>query len=156
MTVKKSLLTAVLLLATASSALAGCGPAGSTPTNTSAAPNATEETAKAATITHVTPQQAAKMLKDGAAMIDVREPDEWAQVRVEKSTLIPLGEVKADPKKAAVAPKVLLMCRSGKRATAAAEAVQSQKNIELFVIDGGIIGWENAGLPVQKGEPQKQ
>ncbi len=92
------------------------------------------------------------MMKAGAKMVDVREPVEFETVRVEGSALIPLGEVKVEPKKAAVAPKVLLMCHSGRRAQVAAEAMKEVPNVQLFVIEGGITGWQEAGLPVQKGK----
>ena len=116
------------------------------------APTGAKTQAKAAaTIETISPQQAQTMMKAGAKMVDVREPAEWETVRVKGSTLIPLGQVKAEPKKAALAPKVLLLCHSGRRAKIAAEAMKELPNIKLFVIEGGITGWQEAGLPVQKG-----
>ena len=105
-----------------------------------------------ATIETISPQQAQKMIKTGAKMVDVREPDEWQEAHVAGSTLIPLAEVKKAPKKAALAPKVLLLCRSGKRSTVAAAAMSELKNVKLFVVEGGIMAWQKAGLPVQKGK----
>lgn len=117
------------------------------------APVASKAEAKpAATIETISPQQAQAMMKEGAAMVDVREPAEWEEAHVAGSTLIPLGAVQKEPKKAALAPKVLLLCRSGKRAAVAAEAMSSLKDTKLFVIEGGILGWQKAGLPTQKGK----
>lgn len=92
------------------------------------------------------------MMKTGAKMVDVREPEEGETVRVKGSTLIPLAQVKAEPKKAALAPKVLLLCHSGRRAKVAADSMKNLPNVKLFVIEGGITGWQDAGLPVQKGK----
>ncbi len=108
--------------------------------------------AQATTIETISPQQAQALMKEGAKMVDVREPAEWETVRVESSTLVPLGQVTADPKKAALAPKVLLLCHSGRRAKVAADAMKELPNIKLFVIEGGITAWQEAGLPVQKGK----
>ena len=105
-----------------------------------------------ATIETISPQQAQTMMKAGAKMVDVREPEEWEIVRSKGSTLIPLAHVKAEPKKAALAPKVLLLCHSGRRAKVAAAAMKELPNVKLFIIDGGITGWQESGLPVQKGK----
>jgi rhodanese-related sulfurtransferase len=115
------------------------------------APAGVKTEAKAtATIETISPQQAQTMMQAGAKMVDVREPAEWETVRVNGSTLIPLAQVKAEPKKAALAPRVLLMCHSGRRAKVAADAMKNLPNVKLFVIEGGITGWQDAGLPVQK------
>ena len=114
---------------------------------------APDKAAEKAKIETISPQRALEMMKAGAAMIDVREPGEWATVRVQDSTLIPLSQVKAEPKKAALAPQILLMCHSGRRARVAADAMAEVPDVKLFVIEGGITKWQNEGLPVVKGEP---
>ena len=117
------------------------------------APTGAKTEAKApAVIETISPQQAQAMMQAGAKMLDVREPEEWETVRVKGSTLIPLAQVKAEPKKAALGPKVLVMCHSGRRAQVAAEAMKELPNVKLFVIEGGIMDWQEAGLPVQKGK----
>jgi len=103
-------------------------------------------------VERISPQQAQKMMKTGAKMVDVREPAEWEEAHVKGSTLIPLAKVKQQPRKAALAPKVLLLCRSGKRSAVAAAAMSELKNVKLFVVEGGIVAWQKAGLPVQKGK----
>ncbi len=127
----------------------------SCPLRTAPASTALAETQKAAKVTTISPQQAQKMMGQGAALVDVREPSEWEEGHVKGGQLIPLGEVKAEPSKAAVAPQVLLLCRSGRRAQTAAEAMSGVKDVELFVIEGGIVGWKKAGLPTQKAAAKK-
>lgn len=114
--------------------------------------SAKTEAKSSATIETISPQQAQEMMQAGAKMVDVRESEEYETVRVAGSTLIPLAQVKAAPKRAALAPKVLLMCHSGRRAQVAADAMKHLPNLNLFVIKGGITGWQQAGLPVQKGK----
>lgn len=127
--------------------LATSGAAGSgAPSEVKAAP-----TAKA-TIRNISAQQAGAMMKAGAAMVDVREPAEWETAHVKGSTLIPLSQVLETPKKAALAPKVLLMCHSGRRAAVAARAMKELPGARLFVIDGGITAWQGAGLPTVQGK----
>ena len=117
------------------------------------APMVAKDAAKAApTVETISPQQAQKMMKTGAKMVDVREPAEWEEAHIAGSTLIPLGEVKQEPSKAARAPKVLLLCHSGRRAAVAADAMPELKNVKLFVVEGGIVNWQKAGLPVSKGK----
>ncbi len=66
--------------------------------------------------------------------------------------MIPLGDIKSDPSRGALAPETLVMCRSGKRATVAAEAIAESGAATPFVVEGGLDAWKNAGLPAQKAE----
>ena len=102
------------------------------------------------TVTHISPQQAQQKLSEGAALLDVREYPEWVESHVAGATLIPLGEVKKQPSRAALAPEVVVMCRSGKRATEAAEAIAQAGIAKPSVIEGGIEAWKNSGLTAQK------
>lgn len=47
---------------------------------------------------------------------------------------------------------VYILCRSGKRATQAAEAFTAAGHDNAHVIEGGIIACEAAGIPLSKGE----
>ena len=46
--------------------------------------------------------------------------------------------------------KVLAFCRSGNRSGAAARFL-SQQDIEAHNVQGGILAWSHAGLPLQEG-----
>lgn len=71
----------------------------------------------------VPPEEARKMMAAGVVVIDVREPDEFAEERIAGSVNVPLSrfrfgmELGAQPDKNA---KVLVVCRSGVRAEKAA------------------------------------
>lgn len=44
------------------------------------------------------------------------------------------------------------MCHNGRRAQIAADAMKQLLDLKLFVIEGGITGWQEVDLPVQKGK----
>lgn len=76
----------------------------------------------------------------GGFLLDVREPAEFAESRIDGSLNIPLARVLAgeDPPVAACDP-VLVVCRSGKRATLAAAALAARGFSEVRVLDGGLL-----------------
>lgn len=57
-----------------------------------------------------------------------------------------IKETKIDP-----AQPVYFLCRSGKRATQAAEAFIAAGHDNVHVIEGGILACESAGIPLKKG-----
>jgi len=94
------------------------------------------------------------MKEDGEAcvIIDVRTPEEYAEVRVPGAKLIALNtvEVRADefPKQG----KVYLICRSGVRSAQAAGYLAKQYgHTNLVNVSEGTTAWVNAGYPVERG-----
>lgn len=104
------------------------------------------------TLSRISPQEAKQKMDNGAALLDVREYPEWLESHVPGATLIPLGDIKSEPSRGALAPETLVMCRSGKRATEAAQSIASAGAATPFVVEGGLDAWKNAGLPAQKAE----
>ncbi len=100
----------------------------------------------------ISPLEAKAKMDAGAALLDVREYPEWLESHVPGATLVPLGELKSDPQRGALAPEVLTLCRSGKRATEAAQALADASVAKAFVVKGGIEEWKAAGLATQKAE----
>jgi rhodanese-related sulfurtransferase len=82
-------------------------------------------------------------------LIDVRTPGEFASRHIAGSYNVPLpvlGEHQAELRERGAEP-VVLICQSGRRATAA-EAQLRQAGFEsIRVLDGGMLAWEAAGLP---------
>lgn len=85
-------------------------------------------------------------------LLDVREDDEWQAGHAASAVHIPrmmLPERIA----AAVADKgarIVLYCRSGKRSSAAAVTLQRLGYTNVFSLSGGLIAYQQAGLPVQQ------
>lgn len=109
----------------------------------------------------VSPQEAADELTSGAAVaLDVREPEEWQHGHIEGSVPAPRGllEFFADPttprhKEALEATRrTIVICASGARASLAALTLKTMGYQNVAVLDGGLKGWINAGLPTTEHE----
>lgn len=87
------------------------------------------------------------------ALIDVRTPAEHGEIHIPNSQLLPLDRLDPAAVKAAAAQaeQCVLVCRSGKRAEQAFQKLQAAGCGNLAILDGGVIAWENAGLPVNRG-----
>ena len=98
----------------------------------------------------VTPRDAARMVERGeATIIDVREPDEHRRDHVAGAALHPSSSFSASGFPAARPGSVaLILCRSGNRAGKVADALRSAGRTDVCVVEGGIMGWQSAGLPV--------
>ncbi len=104
------------------------------------------------TIAVATPQEVFAARREKAlALIDVRMPSEYREIHAEGATLAPLDAL--DPKALAqsAARPIYLICKSGPRATKAAEQFAAAGIPEVVVVEGGTAAWEKAGLPVVRG-----
>lgn len=97
----------------------------------------------------ITPDQAAQLLREGATLVDVREPDEHARERIPAARNLPLSRLgQAAPALPAGRP-VLFHCRSGARtAGQAAQLAAAAGGCEAYIVEGGLDAWKRAGLPV--------
>ena len=92
-----------------------------------------------------------RRLEEGAVLIDVREPDEWVEVRVPGGYLIPLQNV---PERLAEIPEegtVYVICALGGRSRVAAEFLRGQGRDAVNVL-GGPTAWVDADFPTEAGE----
>lgn len=104
----------------------------------------------AGALSNVTVAQLHAASGEGALVLDVREPFEYADGRVAGSVLVPLATV-AD--RAADFPKdqpVYVVCRSGNRSLVAARTLVEAGYTDVRNVEGGMIAWAAAGLPVQR------
>jgi rhodanese-related sulfurtransferase len=98
----------------------------------------------------VTPEEAhAALTGAGAALlIDVREPWEWRDRRIPGALLIPLLELPARLGELPVDADVYVHCRVGRRSRRAVEFLRRSGRPRASSVAGGIVAWEQAGLPV--------
>lgn len=89
-------------------------------------------------------------LASGARLIDVREPIEYEEMRIDGATLIPLSTVPDNVEAFRAEGAVYVMCRSGGRSISACEFVAGH-GIEVHNVDGGIMAWISSGRPVSSG-----
>src|ERR1017187_8222642 len=104
----------------------------------------------------ISPLELQKLLaaKPDLLLLDVRTPVEFAEVHVPQARNIPLDEI--NPNELAASGQirkdqpVYLLCRSGQRATKAAERFAREGFAEPVVIEGGTLAWVEANLPVAR------
>jgi rhodanese-related sulfurtransferase len=87
-----------------------------------------------------------------ALMLDVREQSEYAAGHVLNSKLIPVGKLKeriGELEKYRERP-VVVICRSGQRSASACAFLGKQGFSQAYNLDGGIIAWQKANLPLEK------
>lgn len=84
-------------------------------------------------------------IEDGALLIDVREPFELEDSlgKIEGVTNIPVGIVahKIDSLEASKDKEIVLICRSGARATTAAQILITAGFEQVYVLEGGMLGY---------------
>ena len=104
----------------------------------------------------VTVQEAAEMQgpDGGALIIDVREPNEYAQMRAQGAVLLPLGHLNSRVKDLPRDREILLMCRTGGRSQNATQFLAANSFENVTNVSGGIVAWHKAGLPTTSGEPE--
>lgn len=85
-------------------------------------------------------------------VIDVREFSEFNSERVAEAKLMPLSNFERHAADIDHSKSVYLMCRSGNRATQAAERLAAKGFTDIHVIKGGMQAWAAADLPVVLGE----
>ncbi|MDR3450496.1 MAG: rhodanese-like domain-containing protein [Alphaproteobacteria bacterium] len=84
-----------------------------------------------------------------AVVVDVREDSEWAEGHIAGAVHIPLATVKFDALPVFAGKKLVMQCRSGGRSGKACQILQQQKpDLDVYNLAGGIMGWQQAGLPV--------
>ncbi|CAN5906039.1 hypothetical protein BH11PSE13_BH11PSE13_23620 [soil metagenome] len=101
----------------------------------------------------LTAQGAVQLInRERAVVVDVREPDEFAAGHVTNSRNVPLDQLEAKLP-ATVKNKslpVLLMCATGARAGRALAIAKKLGYEQAQVVGGGLKGWKDANLPVEK------
>ncbi len=106
------------------------------------------------TVEELAPAEVAALLRDRRILlVDVREPDEYANQRIPGAVLFPLSTF--DP--AALPPDeprpIVFHCAGGKRSEMAARARLGAGAPRARHLAGGIAGWAAAGLPVIRLDP---
>lgn len=83
--------------------------------------------------------QLAAVIKQGAYLVDVRTPDEFAAGSVKGAVNIPLGNLAQKSQQLKGKPRIVVFCQSGNR-SAQAMRILAQQGF-THVTDGG--GWRN-------------
>lgn len=89
---------------------------------------------------------------EGVWRLDVRTPGEFAEKHLPGSDLHPLHDLDAGQiAERAQGRAVCVICHSGARAAKAAARL-GEAGLAVTVLQGGVAAWEQAGLPLNRGE----
>lgn len=91
---------------------------------------------------------------EGPLLVDVREPDEYAEFRAEGAVLVPLSTFMLKYQALPRDRELLLICRTGARSGQATAFLRANGWPDVSNVDGGTLAWVRAGLPARRGEPQ--
>jgi SulP family sulfate permease len=88
-------------------------------------------------------------------VLDVRQPREFRRGHIPGAQLVPLAEL---ARMAGTLPRnreVVCLCRTGRRSRAAARQL-SKAGVRAFNLEGGMLAWYRANLPVDKATTEEE
>ncbi|MGD9738404.1 MAG: rhodanese-like domain-containing protein [Parvibaculaceae bacterium] len=99
----------------------------------------------------IEPDEAKKLMDEGAILIDVREPRENARESIPGARLQPLSAPDQPPSGLSGSEPLIFHCQSGARTSMNANRLASRipAGTDGYVLRGGIEAWRRAGLPVK-------
>ncbi len=88
---------------------------------------------------------------DSVVVVDVRTPAEYKSGYIEKAVNIDVkgANFQTEAAKLDKTKKIAVYCRSGKRSKMAAN-VMTDLGYQVIELNSGIMGWQNASMPVVK------
>lgn len=87
-------------------------------------------------------EKTGKMLE----VIDVREPREYRHGHIPEARSVPLPEIGSLSSQLDPGKPIVLVCRTSRRSRRAACTLDAEGFSDIFVLEGGMVGWEAAGL----------
>lgn len=87
---------------------------------------------------------------EGAYVLDVREPYEYADGHVPGAVLIPMNELPTRMDEVPRGQPVYVICRSGGRSLTSTHQLRDAGH-EAYSVGGGTLGWIDAGQPTVDG-----
>ncbi|MGE0713194.1 MAG: rhodanese-like domain-containing protein [Planctomycetota bacterium] len=87
----------------------------------------------------------------GPTIVDVRVPLEFGSEHIPGAKNIPLSELELRLGDFPKGEEVVLVCRTSVRATLASQTLR-RHGVAARVLEGGIVGWRRAGLPLNEGK----
>jgi rhodanese-related sulfurtransferase/molybdopterin-guanine dinucleotide biosynthesis protein A len=101
-------------------------------------------------IPEISVEELAERLAAGACVFDVREPDEYDEMRVPGAIPIPLNTVPVRVDDFPADGEILVICRSGGRSMKACEFLATKGRTAVNVA-GGTLAWVAAGFDIASG-----
>jgi len=103
-----------------------------------------------AQMTPISPELAAKLMRDGAVLVDIRERDEHQREKIAGARHLAASVLDREHPARPGDAVMIFHCKSGARTRQNAPKIESTlpSGIETFILEGGIDAWKKAGLPV--------
>jgi len=101
-------------------------------------------------IAEISPTEAASKAKGNeAAIVDVREQEEWNEEHIEGATHLSRGTIELEIEEKFPDPNTMIICHcgGGGRSALAAESLQKMGYKNVRSMAGGLKAWKAAGLP---------
>lgn len=101
-------------------------------------------------------QEADRRLREDAPsplLLDVREPNEFQDVRAPGAALVPTSQFMARMAELPTDRPILVICHSGGRSAAVTGYLARTGRTDVANVAGGMLAWERAGLPILRGRP---
>ncbi|WP_407353614.1 rhodanese-like domain-containing protein [Luteimonas sp. R10] len=91
--------------------------------------------------------------RDNALVVDLRPMADFEKGHIAGSKNVQMSQFDPESKQlnAAKALSVVLVCKTGQTASGAASRLKKAGFERVYVLDGGILGWQQADLPLSKG-----
>ncbi|HTW34819.1 MAG TPA: rhodanese family protein [Rhizomicrobium sp.] len=86
------------------------------------------------------------MTEKGAQLVDIREPMEHARESIPGAKLMPLSQMRGQDLGNGC-PAVIFHCQAGSRTANNVEKLAVCGAPEVYLLEGGLAGWKEAGLP---------
>ena len=99
-------------------------------------------------------QEAARRLREdptGPLLIDVREANEFVEVRAPGAVLVPTSTFMTRVGELPAGRPLLVVCHVGGRSAAVVGYLARSGRIDVVNVAGGMDAWQRAGLPVRRG-----
>jgi rhodanese-related sulfurtransferase len=97
--------------------------------------------------TRIEVSEADEMMKDGAVVIDVREPHEYNAGHIPGAVLMPYQTVYARRDDLPRDKDVIFVCAVGQRSAIASEMAAAVGLTRIFNLEGGTDAWIKSGMP---------
>jgi rhodanese-related sulfurtransferase len=91
---------------------------------------------------------------DRPLLVDVREANEFVDVRAPGAVLLPMSSFAARAGELPADRPLMIVCNLGSRSSAAAGFLIRSGRSDVVNVTGGMDAWERGGLPIRRGTPK--
>jgi rhodanese-related sulfurtransferase len=89
--------------------------------------------------------------QSGTFLLDVRTPEEWQEVHIPNTTLIPLDQLPSRLSELPRDQEIVVVCRSGNRSQQGRDILLNAGFASVTSMAGGVKQWSASGYPTTSG-----